>query len=352
MKWRKSYKWKRRDILVFLEQLGLYISAGLALDRTLQLLEEFAHANRKSSIATLLKDIQKGVAFSKTFSDHISSQGILVGIIRQGERSGELGKAFVSAHALLEKRDELSKKCISALAYPCVIGVFALVLTIGLVKGIMPQIIPLLLSLHVQLPLLTRIVIHVSQGFITYGVYVGVVLLGLVYTFRFIFGKYLVFRRSVHFVMLGLPLFGSILRTYSQALFLRACGSLIESGVSASQAYENASKGVSLIPFRLSLESLHPALEQGIQMASVFRNKELHMDPFVPALISAGEASATLGAACIRAADILDKSLDHSLKRVTSMIEPLMMIVMGCAIGAIALSIMLPIYDISKVLQR
>lgn len=350
IKWQR--KWKRREIILLLEQLGLYISSGLTLDRTLKIVEEHALRHHKSSLASMMKSVEAGTSFSKVFSDTITTNSTVIGVIRQGERSGELGKALQSAHILLEKRDELSKKCISAFAYPCVIGAFAVILTIGLVKGVMPQIIPLLLSLHVKLPLLTRVVVSISQGLISYSIYGGGMMILALLFFRFSYKKFQGFRKQSHAFLLRLPLIGGVFRSFCHALFLRACGSLVDSGVSAAESYKSAALGVALIPIRQGLESYAQSLTHGSNMASIFRKKELGMAPFIPALISAGEASGTLGISCIRAADILDRNLDHSLKRITSLIEPLMMIFMGCTVGAIALSIMMPIYDISKVLQR
>jgi type II secretory pathway component PulF len=349
---RFKRKWKRREIILLLEQLGLYISSGLTLDRTIQIITENSPVHLKKDLVEIVQAVEAGTLFSRIFSERITSHGSIIGVIQQGEQSGELGKAFLSAHVLLEKRDELTKKCLSALAYPVVIGIFATLLTIGLVRGVMPQIIPLLMSMHVELPLLTRVVIALSQGLITYSIYLCVGIVIGVGLFRLSYTRCLPLKRVVHVGILHVPLVGHTFRIYWHALFLRSCGSLIDSGLPAAQSYESACGGVSLVPLRNDLESHRQPLAQGTLMSHVFRHKRLAMPPFVSALVSAGESSGTLGVSCIRAADILDRNLDHSLKRMTSLIEPLMMIVMGCTVGAIALSILLPIYDISKVLQR
>jgi type II secretory pathway component PulF len=345
-------RWRRREIILLLEQLGLYVASGLTLDKTLAIIAEHAPAQRKSSVRAMLASVQLGSSFSGVLAEQVTTNGTVIGVIKQGERSGELAKALQSAHILLEKREELTKKCISAFAYPCVIGVFALLLTLGLVRGVMPQIIPLLLSLKVELPLLTKIVVAFSQGIVAYSLYGGVLIVIIFAVLRISYRKYLRVRIMIHTTLLRVPILGSVLRSYCHALFLRACGSLVVSGVSAAQSYQSACEGVGIIPIKINLESRSQALIHGASMASVLRVKELQMAPFVSALISAGESSGTLGDSFVRAADILDRNLDHSLKRMTSLIEPLMMIFMGCTVGAIALSIMMPIYDISKVLQR
>jgi type II secretory pathway component PulF len=350
-RWKR--KWKRREIILLLEQLGLYTSAGLTLDRSLRIVGEHSVGHRKKHVMSMIMAVEAGTLFSRVFSQYITANGSVIGMIQQGEQSGELGKAFQSAHLLLEKSDELTKKCFSALAYPIVIGIFAVLLTIGLVRGVMPQIIPLLMSMHVKLPLLTRIVIATSQGLISYSIYVTLGgLLGVVLA-RILYKRFFSIKKAAHASILLIPLIGSSLRTYWQAMFFRSCGSLIESGLSAAQSYGSACGSIPLIPLRYHFELHLPGLTQGTPMSHIFREHQaLSMPSFVPPLVYAGESSGSLGLSCIRVADILDRNLEHSLKRMTSLIEPLMMIFMGCTVGAIALSIMLPIYDISKVLQR
>jgi len=167
---RFKRKWKRSELMLFLEQLSLYVSSGLPIDRALKVIEEGSTEKRRPELVSMRLLVESGSRPSVVFARHLTSSQTIITIIEQGELSGEFGKALASAHMLLEKGDELSKRCLSALAYPVVIGIFAGLLTLGLVRGVMPQIIPLLIGLHVPLPLLTRVVIALSQGLMTYGV--------------------------------------------------------------------------------------------------------------------------------------------------------------------------------------
>jgi len=125
---------------------------------------------------------------------------------------------------------------------------------------------------------------------------------------------------------------------------------LIESGLSSTQAYARTASVISLLPLKESFLSDLGDIFRGVSFGSVMSGKK--MPPYIVPLLQAGEASGTLGASLSRAAAILDRGIEHSLHRMTSLIEPVMMAGMGCIVGAIALSIMMPIYDISKVLQK
>lgn len=350
MKTARHTKFRRNDLILFLERLELYVSSGMAIDRALGISVEGATAKQKNAIRQVLTYVERGGTLSKALSDHIGLSKTSAGLIEHGEASGQLAQALRTAQSLLQREDELFKKCSSALTYPAVIGLFATLLTIGLVKGVMPQIIPMLKGLHVQLPLLTRVVMSASDSLLSYGLYALAFSAGAVITSTILYRKARMFRSFVHSIIVRLPLVGSLAHSYSLAVFLRSCGALLESGAPIERAYASTARTVSFIPLQIQLESRISGVVRGIPVGTIFAYGR--MPPYVAPLINAGEVSGTLGASMSRAAAILDRSIEHSLKRLTALIEPVMMAGMGMVVGSIALSIMMPIYDISKVLQK
>ncbi len=348
----KSKKWKKRDVILLLERLELYISSGLVIDKALEIVCTGVSSRQKACIDRVHLEITSGSLLSKSLRNNIGLSATLSGLIEHGESSGELARALTAARRLVEKEDELIKRCTSALAYPVIIAVFSGLLTIGLVRGVMPQIIPMLKSLHVQLPLLTRIVMAVSENITLYGLYIliGAVLVFLAFSFSY--KKLKLFRSACHSVMIRIPIVGSLYYRYSLSLFLQSCGALVESGLQVGHSFANTAATISLIPLYQILLAEIPQVQKGVSVGQVFFNKSRNIPVYVPSLLIAGEASGTLGASFIRAASIIDRDMDHSIKRLTSLIEPVMMAGMGMVVGGIALSIMMPIYDISKVLQH
>jgi len=346
----KKTKWRRRDIILLLERLELYISSGLTLNRALQISGEGISARQKSSINLVLAEVEAGGLLSKAMIKSLCISPTTAGLIEHGESSGQLARALNSARTLLERQDELLKKVTSATAYPVVIGLFASLLTLGLVRGVMPQIIPMLLSLHVKLPILTLAVIAISEGLTSYGVYsfFGFAIIGVI--LRIAYKRLPLIKRACQSLLVRLPILGGLVRNYALSVFLRSSGSLIESGLSVAHAYSSTQNTVSLLPLRIKLAVELPQIKKGISLAKIM--SKLDIPPFVSPLLLAGESSGTLGASILHAADIIDRDLEHTLKRLTSLVEPVMMAAMGAVVGAIALSIMMPIYDISKVLQK
>ncbi len=344
--------WRDKDRILLLERLELYMSAGLQLDKALHIVGQGSTKKQRVSMERVRDDVMSGTLVSKSFAKHIGLSKTLSSLIEHGESSGELVRAFTISRTMLEKQGEALKKCISALVYPGVIAIFASLLTIGLVRGVMPQITPMLKSLNVGLPLLTRIVIVVSENMVAYGLYgLGGIFCGVI-LFIVFYKKVKRFTYMSQYLFTRLPLIGHLLFSYSLSLFLQSLGSLVESGVSVARSYTNTVHTLSLLPLQQSLLKKVPEIEKGIPCGAVLRGISKKIPAYVPSLLLAGEASGTLGTSLLRAASIIDRDMDHSLRRLTSLIEPVMMVGMGCTVGSIALSIMMPIYDISKVLQH
>jgi type II secretory pathway component PulF len=220
----------------------------------------------------------------------------------------------------------------------------------GLGSGVISQIIPLLKSLKVDLPLMTRLTISISELINDYGLYILILSIILLTFFKFINRRYIKFRRFFQYLLINLPLYGSLIYSYYLALFLHSCGALVEAGLFIGDSYKKTLNTITFLPLKDFLEDGLDRIYKGVSLGNILTNKRI--PSFIISLINAGQISGNLGSSIIRSGNILDKNLDHSLKKFTALIEPLMMIGMGCIVGTIALSIMIPIYNISSSLQK
>lgn len=346
---RKIQKWPRREMILFFERLGLYISSGLSLNKALDILIQGAPKKRLKVLQNINREVENGGTLARVLKDSVKISPTILGLVSHGESSGELAKALNFAAELLAREEELLKKCISAMVYPAVIGLFACGLTIGLMKGVMPQIVPMLKSLHVQLPLVTRIVMAISEYLTGYGAFILLLPVLLVCVLFMGYAKNNKLRSIIQTVMVYIPIIGGLTYSYFVSVFLHSLGSLVESGMPLSPAYRDAAKAVSFCPLK-NVCSLHvEAIARGQNLGSVLSGFK-RLPSFIPSLVSAGELTGSLGTSLSRAATILDKDIEYALRKVTALVEPVMMAGMGFAVGAIALSIMMPIYDVSRVL--
>ena len=349
----KNTKFKKHELILFIERLELYLSSGLTLNQALFVARNGTDKKIQKLLENICVEVEKGKRLAIVLGEHTKISKTILGLIENGESSGGLSHALQSALTLLEKQEELKKKCLSAMTYPVVIGIFAVLLTLGLVKGVMPQIIPMLKSLHVQLPLLTRLVIFLSENIINFGLYYLIGVIFFITTSVYLYRTNKKLRFYSQKIFIKFPLVGSLFSLYFLSVFLRSVGSLIENGLSVSVAYQESTNTLSSLPLSKILHSNFHNIHRGISLSKVFSSVSKSLMPtYIPPLIEAGEASGNLGKSLIRSAHIIDKNIENSLKKLTSLIEPIMMAGIGCVVGSIALSIMMPIYDISKVLQR
>ena len=341
--------WNKKTRMQLIEYLATYTAAGIPISAALRVISEKLSKSRQKSLARVIRCVDEGQPLSKAFMSEIRPPPAIVGLISCGESTGTLAQALRSAHILLEREDELRKKILSSMTYPVVIGLATVTLTLGLVRGVMPQIVPLLLSLHTKLPLITVLVMNVSDFLAKFSWFVvgGLVMLcaGI-----FLVNRYSgLVQSSIQFVLLNTPLISGLTNRYVLTVFFRTFGALVESGIPADTAYVKATNSIWSVRTRKKFASKAEALIRGEKFYSIC---DKSMPGFVPMLIEAGETSGTLGHSLIRVSEILDKDLEASLKQLTALVEPAMMIFMGGMVGSIAISIMMPIYEISRTLQH
>ena len=350
MKIFNKSKWNRTETILFLEKLEMYVSAGLPINKVLHLLSENHDKHKQLAISNIARDFEKGQLLSYCFGNHIGLSTIVCHMIEYGELSSKLNRSIALSISLLTKEDELWKKCLNALLYPVFIGSFSLILTFVLIQKVLSQIIPLLNSLKVDLPFVTRIVIFVSDLFRNYGLYIALGIVLASYLTKMSYAKSDKFQRFTHTYFARMPILGKIIYNYYLSLFLQSCGSLIESGLTISDAYLRSQKSVTFWPVKVLLSRHLGRIGEGMPLSRVFESK--NNPSFLYSIINAGENSGSLGHSLMKAHQILDRNLDQFLKKFTILIEPVMMIVMGFVVGTIAVSIMIPIYSISNSLQK
>lgn len=340
-------RWNIKEKLLFLEQLEMYVSAGLSLDESLSLIGDKLRGRRRTQLERLGRAIESGQSLSQLisglgFSDAIS------GLISCGESSGNLSGMLRAGYVLLARHDELFKRCTSAMVYPAVIALATITLTIALVRGIMPQIIPLLSSLHSDLPFLTRLVMYASRELTAYGLFGAVGSVVMAVGVAALYRKIRMIRSGVQGLVVRLPILGNLVLNVNRSMFLRSLGVLIDSGVPLDRAYERTARSIALVPLNRKLMALVHSVKSGESLSDLLGGA---VPAFATSLIRAGEISGHLGGVLIKTADIIDRDLEHIIKQLTSLLEPIMMIGMGGMVGTVALSIMMPIYDISKAIR-
>ncbi len=346
----KNRKWKRGELIKFFERLYIYSSAHIPLVKAIRLSVSGKNQIYIEHIEQICISVESGKSLSSSIRLYLKPPNHIISFIEQGELSGNMPEAFNLVREMLEREDELYKKIISSIIYPLLIAVCTGLLTLGLVRGVMPQIIPLLQSLNTELPLLTRVVISSSNIIIQYGLWILLGSIIIVITVFFVNKRYYRIKRIFQIFIMRIPIVGKLYILYCISIFLRSFGSLLKSGITTPNAYRISVEHIQLQNVRAILTSMISRLESGIALSQIITLKII--PEHVYSLVRAGESSGTLSESLIRSANIIDRDIDSLLKKFTVLLEPMLMVLMGIIVGAIALSIMIPIYDISKVIQQ
>jgi len=340
-----------RSLAYLSRQLADLLGGGLPLFNALSLLaQQTEHKYLRQVVLDLGDSVRDGQPFSDALARHPNVFAPLyLSMIRAGEAGGGLDAVLNRLADLLESETELRSRITSALIYPCVVLVIGVLTVIVLLTYVVPKLTALFIESGQALPLPTRILLAVS-GTLSNWWWLG--LLGLVvggWTFRG-FQQSSVGRGVVDRFKLSLPLAGTLERKIQTARFTRNLGVMIGQGVSMLQALEVAGSTVSNTALAGAILGLRDAVQSGSNLSGALTaSGEFH--PFVSNLVAVGEESGTLETALLKIATSYEREADRALRALTTVMEPLLIVVVGLIVMFIVISMLLPIFELGLVAQ-
>ncbi|MGE4206798.1 MAG: type II secretion system F family protein [Vulcanimicrobiota bacterium] len=334
----------REDIAILTRQMAAMIAAGIPVHSTL----EFC-IDGESKLSPVMEDIaikvSSGIALSHAMRDYprVFDQ-VFIGLVQTGEMSGQLSEIFLKLAELLERQVAMKKKVVAALTYPAILMIVATIGVMGFVYFVLPTITPLFESMKIDLPLPTRILIMSRRGIPI--AFFGTLLVALeIWIFRPYWERELrkrhEFRRKLHSIPLRLPMIGQTVEKVITSRVLYAMASMLDVGIGMAQALaraENAA-GNEFVAHRLRLA--RGDLADGMTVYECLSAHEV-FPPGALQLISVGEESADLAKMFKYVARYYEEEVEYSLATLTSMLEPMIMLVMGIVVGFITLSAAMP----------
>ncbi len=364
-------KVKLKDMVVFTRELATMIDAGVPLPRGLSTLAgQMENQYFREVINSINHDVESGAPladgmakFPRVFSD------VYVNMVRAGEAGGILDDILKRLAEQVEKDASIHKKIRSAMAYPVVILTVTIVAFFGIMLFIVPKIGKIFVSLggpNAKLPVYTRAMLDISNFLISSSILhkvplvnsipilghlpnvlliVGLFVVGIIYLRRYIRTERGAYR--FHGVLLRLPIFGPIIGKIAIARFSRTFSSLMGSGVSVLDALEVTGKAVGNKVIQKELMDVADAVKNGQPLG-----KQLLAAPFFPPIVgqmmTVGEETGKIDIVLVKVADFYEEEVDAVIDSLASIIEPLMIIVLGSVVGLIAASVMGPIANLSK----
>ncbi|MBI2013732.1 MAG: type II secretion system F family protein [Candidatus Colwellbacteria bacterium] len=337
------------ELLLFSKHLSLMLKSGMSEIESIKIIRNQIKSRGFGKILDKVGiDLENGQFLSESLSKYKGTFGeLFVGVIKLGEISGTLPENLEYLAVETKKKSELHAKVRSALIYPMVILVATLSVSGGLVFFVLPKIMPIFTSLKVELPITTKILISSANFIQQYYIYIGI---GLVV---FIIGFALLLRIKVikyvyHRMILLIPIFGTMAKHYNMANITRTLGLLLKSGTKIVEAISATSDTVANLVYK---ESLKKAAEEVTRGEALYKRFDKHPSLFPPTvtrMVQIGEQTGNLDSNLAYLSEFYENELDGTVKNLSSVLEPILMVVMGLLVGFVAISIIMPIYEVTQ----
>jgi type IV pilus assembly protein PilC len=344
-------KVKSRDLVIFTRQLSTMVSAGVPLNRTLNTLQEQA-TNKyfKTVIGQIGKDVESGTALGDAFEKHPDIfSDIYINMVRAGEAGGILDEIMKRLASQVEQDSSMRKKIKSASMYPMVIGVITVVAFFGIMMFVMPKLGKIIVDLggeDAKLPIYSQIMLDIS-GFMQKNAVIIIVSTAIAI---FFFKRYIKTPKGKywwHATLLRAPIIKEIITKIAIARFSRTFASLMSAGVSVLDSLEITGGAIGNKVIEKELSDAAKEVKNGKQLSEPL-SKSKHFPPIVSQMIAIGEETGQIDTILIKVADFYEEEVETTIDGLSSIIEPLMIVVMGAIVGLIAASVMGPIASLSK----
>lgn len=339
-----------REQTMFAKRMSFLVKAGVPLIECLSLIRTQTKSKSKAELyALVIDDVNNGLFLSTSLARRGNLFGeFAVNLIRVGEESGILSQNLSYLADELEKKEVLRRKVIGALVYPAVITVATLGITGVLTMYIFPKILPVFSSLHVALPLSTRVLIRISEFMHTSGLSLILALSVLVIAFSVAKRKIPRVRYVNDGLSLRMPIFGRLMRSYNLANFCRTLGLLLKSGIQVTQALEMTVETTGNIVYKLAYKEILADVTRGLPISVALAKHGSLFPDLLTHMVAIGETTGNLSTALSYLAEMYEGEVEEMTKNLSSAIEPVLMVTMGVLVGFIAVSIITPIYEITQ----
>lgn len=344
-------KVKSDDLVMFTRQLSAMVSAGVPLLRALNSLQVHTDSTQlKKVLSTIILDVQAGAPLADSLAKYPNTfSDVYVNMVRAGEAAGILDEILKRLAKQQEKNATIRKKVKSAMTYPMVLIVITVAAFFGLMIFVIPQIGKILTDLggpDAELPALTQAMLGIS-GFLTSYWYIifPAIIGGTILLLRYI--KTPKGKSQFHHIVLKIPGIKTIIMKVAVARFARTFSALMGAGVAVLEALNVTSRAVGNVVYEKALTDATEEVKNGATLSSVIDKSSL-FPAIVPQMLAVGEETGQTDTVLVKVADFYEEEVDVAIDGLSSIIEPVMILIMGSMVGLIAASVMGPIAGLAQ----
>jgi type IV pilus assembly protein PilC len=340
-------KVKLKDLTIFARQFATMINAGVSMVRSLNILAE---QSENKTLQKALHDIRDQVEQGQSLSDSMARfpklfDNLFCGMIKAGEAGGVLDAVLLRIAGFLENQNRLNTQVKSAMAYPLTVMFFAIIISGVMLMFIVPMFAGMFEQMGAKLPAFTQLLVDLSKWLTSWqALFIPVIVFGISYAYKFINstpkGAFMIDNYKMK-----LPVLGDLIRKVSVARFSRTLGTLLKSGVPLLQALEIVRDSIGNLVVASAMEDVRISVSEGEGLAKPLERAGV-FPPMVVQMVAIGEETGAIDAMLEKIADFYDEEVEAAVHALTSMLEPIMMVVIGGIVGSIVIGMYLPIFDI------
>jgi type IV pilus assembly protein PilC len=340
-----------KDIAVFSRQFATMINSGLSLIRALNILGEQTENKVLAKIAEDVRlDVEKGDSLSQALGRHPKAfNRLFVAMVKAGETGGVLDDVLLQLASIIEKQVELKRKITSALTYPVAVLGLVLMIVTAMLIFVVPTFKTLYDDLGGTLPLPTRLLMSVSSFVTTYAPFIVVFNIVAVFLFR----RWLQSddgRARWDTIKLRIPIFGKLIHKTAMTRFSRTFAVLLRSGVPILESLEITAETVNNTVVSRAIKDVQDGVKQGESISSPLSHHEV-FPPMVTQMLAVGEETGNIDTMLEKVSDFYDQEIEATVDALTSLLEPLLIVVLGGAVGAMVVALYMPMFKIIELVQ-
>jgi len=341
-----------KEKMIFAKNLGIMIASGLTVSRALSNLAlQTENKTFKKILTDVFDETQSGNSFSDSLAKYPDVFGdLFINMVRVGETAGNLDEVLGIIAVQLEKEHELKSKVKGAMVYPSVILTVMLCIGIIMLVFVLPKLTVVFKDMGTELPAMTKVVIAISDALRNHGLLVGISFVIFVIFMQY-FLRQEIGKKALSWVSINFPLFSPLIKQTNCARFARIYSSLLKSGVGAVEALKIISRTLTNYYYQKALLGSVEDIQKGVSLSKVLSENEKLFPILVSQIVQVGEETGKTETVLLQLAEFYEAEVDQITKNMSAIIEPLLMVVIGAAVGFFAVAMLMPMYTMMDTIK-
>ncbi|MCA9390132.1 type II secretion system F family protein [candidate division WWE3 bacterium] len=337
-----------QDIAVFTQQLATMINSGLPITQGLEILQK---QTRNGTLREALEKISGGLDAGSSLHRMMGEypnifDRLYISLVRAGEASGKLGEILDELGDVLERENEFRSKVKGAMIYPAIVLLVMLGVMVVMMVFVIPQLSALYEDLDVELPIVTRIFIQISDIMVALWWLMPIAAVGLIVFYRW-FSNTLQGRYLIDEVKMKAPVFGKLALQAQLTSFTRTLSLLLASGIPMLDALDISGETLKNIHLRESMAQSSKLIEKGQSLSDTFRSNKF-LPPLMAEMIAVGEQTGKIDEVLLKVSKYFEGLATKTTDNLSSALEPIIIVVLGIGVGVLVVSFILPIYSLTS----